>query len=86
MQQLKPLAELLHPDPTNTMFGKLGAETGSIGLVALEDIYEIVSRISTAESVPEDVRSYFKSIKNLAVFGPRITGSLGTRTTCRSMP
>lgn len=69
MQQLKPLAELLQPDPTNTMFGKMDAETGSIGPVALGDIYGIVSQISTAENVPEDVRSYFESIKNLAVFG-----------------
>lgn len=52
MQQLKPLAELLQPDPTNTMFGKMDTTTGNVGPVAIEDIYEIAGQISTDESVP----------------------------------
>jgi hypothetical protein len=64
MQQLKPLAELLQPDPTNLFFGGISP----VG-VTLENIHAMVSGICLHESVPEDVRSYFESIKNLAVFG-----------------
>lgn len=89
MQQLKPLAELLRPDPTNKMFGKMDTTTGNIGPVAMEDIYEIVRQISTSESVPEDVRSYFESIKNLTVFGwfhyPLYTHAVFLATTALEM-
>lgn len=89
MQQLKPLAELLQPDPTNSIFGKVNLETGTTQAIALEDVYPLFSAITLRDTVPEDVRSYMESIKNLAVFGwfhyPLYTHAVFLATTALEM-
>ncbi|MGB6874545.1 MAG: hypothetical protein WBD87_00790 [Candidatus Acidiferrales bacterium] len=84
MQQLKPLAELLQADPTNEFLGNIS------GLpVTLENIHATVSGIYLRANVPEDVRNYMESIKNLTVFGvlhyPFYTHAMFLATTALEM-
>jgi len=89
MQQLKPLAELLQPDPANSFFGKFDLKTGEAQALALEDMYPLFSAITLHDSVPEDVRNYMESIKTLAVFGwfhyPLYTHAVFLATTALEM-
>lgn len=86
---MKPLAELLQPDPTNCFFGNVDLNTGTIPSIVLEDIHSLFSVITVHKSVPQDVRTYMESIKNIAVFGwfhyPLYTHAVFLSTTALEM-
>jgi hypothetical protein len=68
MENLKAATELLEPDPRNLGFVKITAQEEIIRMT-IGDFHKSAELIVLMNCVPEDVRSYFETIKNLFVFG-----------------
>lgn len=58
MERLKTLNEVLEPDTRMSSFS-----------TTLESDHEKLSQMVLSQKVPEDVRSYFETIKNLCLYG-----------------
>lgn len=69
MESFKQLDEVLKPDPRNEAFVKIDRETGQFVPMSIEDYHRALCGISLKESVPEDVQSYFETIKNVCLYG-----------------
>lgn len=69
MERLKALRDVLRPHPRNEAFVKIVAKTNEVLPMELDDYYRILSAVSLHEHVPEDVRSYFETIKNVCLYG-----------------
>lgn len=58
MEQLKPLSEILEPDKRMASFGWM-----------LETDHKRLSDIKLSETIPEDIRNYFETVKNICLYG-----------------
>ena len=63
MERFKSLEQMFEVDPRNKMLVK-----GDHSSVTFEDYYNLISVYELHEEVPEELRSRFNTIKNLAVF------------------
>jgi len=64
MEKLKPLAEVLHPDPRNSAFVLL--ET--LKPITIEEHYAEIESVVLESQVPQEVRSYFATIQNVCLY------------------
>src|SRR5438445_2902163 len=64
MNRLKPLKNILKPDRTNTVFVKSNLQP-----VQVRDLHRRLRYIRLHKKVPEEVRGYFETIKNLCLYG-----------------
>src|SRR5258708_36895369 len=69
MECLKNPTDLLEPDPRNSSFVKIDATHQRPVHMTIEDFHELAEYVKVGDNVPEDVRSYVETIKNLLVFG-----------------
>jgi hypothetical protein len=69
MEELKPLNDVMSADPRMTSFIKLDRATGGFISVELEDYHRSLSAIRLDQAVPDDVRSYFETAKNVCLYG-----------------
>jgi hypothetical protein len=65
MEKLKPLAEVLEPDPRNSFFVLL--ET--LAPITIEQQHAEIAEAALKSQVPEEVRSYFATIQNVCLYG-----------------
>lgn len=59
VEQLKNLNEIFTPDPRASAFPG----------ITLERHYERLSQVVLADAVPEDIRNYFETVKNICLYG-----------------
>jgi hypothetical protein len=64
METLKPLPEVLQPDPRNSFFVLL--ET--LKPLTIEEHHAEIAALVLGSKVPEDVRSYFASVQNVYLY------------------
>src|SRR5260221_1592321 len=64
MEQLKPLPDVLHPDPRNSVFVRLD----TLKPLTIEEHHAEIASIVLHSNVPDDVRSYFSSIQNVYLY------------------
>jgi len=69
VEYFKALEEVLMPDPRNEAFTKADPSTNNFVPMELDDYHRNLSTISIKEHVPEEVRSYFETIKNVCLYG-----------------
>ena len=69
MEKLKSSPELLEPDPRSSAFVKMDAARQEVVPMTIEDFHQWAEYVKVSENVPEEVRSYVETIKNLFVFG-----------------
>ena len=69
MERFKALEEVLQPDSRNEAFGKIDRVTNEFVPMGLDDYHRNLLTISLKEQVPEDVRGYFETIKNVCLYG-----------------
>ena len=69
MERFKALDEVLEPDSRNQAFAKIDPETNEILPMGLDDYHRNLSAISLKKEVPEDVQSYFETLKNVCLYG-----------------
>ena len=68
MERLKSPLELLEPDPRSSAFVKMDATYSEAVPMTVEDFHQWTKYVNVSDHVPEDVRSYVETIKNLFVF------------------
>ncbi len=73
MEEFKRFDTLLDADGRNLHFGGF-SDSGEFARTSLMDHHAIVADVVLHDGVPEDVRSYFNTIKNLCVFGWYVYG------------
>lgn len=64
MEKLKPLPEVLQPDPRNSAFVLL--ET--LKPITIDEHHAEIEAVALGPQVPEDVRSYFATIQNVCLY------------------
>ena len=64
MEKLKPLPDVLQPDPRNSLFVRL--ET--LKPLTIDEHHAEIAAVVLDSKVPEDVRSYFASIQNVYLY------------------
>jgi hypothetical protein len=69
MERMKGRHELLEPDARSSMFVKMDSTGSGVLPMTIDDFHEWASYVKVSENVPEDVRSYVETIKNVFVFG-----------------
>jgi len=69
MERLKDRQELLEPDPRSSMFVKMDPAGAGVLPMVIEIFHEWAENVKVSDNVPEDVRSYVETIKNLFVLG-----------------
>jgi len=69
MERLKSLQEIMAPDSRTGAFVKFDEKTNEILPIQLEDYHRRLSDIALREQVPEDIRSYFETVKNICLYG-----------------
>src|SRR3989304_1559792 len=69
MERLKTLEEVLRPDSRNGAFAKIDLETNEIIPMRIEDYHRGLSTIVLKDQVPDDVRSYFETVKHVCLYG-----------------
>ncbi len=69
MEHLKNPLEQLEPDPRSSAFVKMDATRSEAVSMTVEDFHQWAQHVNVSDHVPEDVRSYVETIKNLFVFG-----------------
>lgn len=69
MERLKKLGELLKPDPRNEAFVTIQRRSGNFRPLGIADYHRSLSTIALNERVPEQVRSYFETVKNTCLYG-----------------
>lgn len=69
MERVKKLNEILKPDPRNEAFVKIHRRSGKFRPLGIADYHRSLSAIALNERVPEDVRSYFETVKNTCLYG-----------------
>lgn len=69
MERFKALEEVLQPDSRSEAFAKIDPVTCEVLSMRLDDYHRRLSEISLKEQVPEDVRSYFETVKNVSLYG-----------------
>jgi hypothetical protein len=67
MEKLKQLEDLFNPDVRSAAFVRLVPETGPRQMT-MSDQYEIVSSLNLHAGVPDEIRSYFESVKMLCLY------------------
>lgn len=65
---LKPLELVMKPDPRNEAFVKYNPSTGEWNNLAIDDYHFEVNQISLNASVPDDIKTYFETVKNLYLY------------------
>ena len=73
MEEFKRFDTLLDADGRNLHFGGF-SDSGEFARTSLTNHHAIVADVVLHDGVPEDVRSYFNTIKNLCVFGWYVYG------------
>ncbi len=69
MERFKALEEVLKPDSRNEAFIKVDPKTNTFVPMGIADYHRRLSEISLKEDAPEDVRSYFETVKNVCLYG-----------------
>lgn len=69
MERLKALEEVHAADARHQAFVRMDPETGGFVPLQLEDYHQWVSAIRLNASVPEDIRGYLETVKNVFVYG-----------------
>jgi hypothetical protein len=69
MERLKDLPDVLIPDSRMTAFRKADTQRGEFVPITLEDLHRSLAAIELHETVPDEVRSYFETAKNVCLFG-----------------
>ncbi|HJT21323.1 MAG TPA: hypothetical protein VJ746_12680 [Nitrospira sp.] len=69
MECLKLFQEILSPDRLSASYVVVNRETGDTRPVTVEDSHKRLSSINLNDNVPEDIRSYFETIKNVFLYG-----------------
>ncbi len=69
MEQLKTPSDIFTADKFSASFVLVNTKTGEGRPKELNDYYREIAAICLDESVPEDVRSYFETIKNVYLYG-----------------
>jgi len=64
METLKPLPEVLQPDPRNSVFVRLD----TLEPLTIDEHHAEISAVVLHTQVPEDVRSYFATIQNVCLY------------------
>lgn len=65
MEKLKPLPEVLQPDPRNSAFVRLD----TLKPLTIDEHHAEIEALVLEPQVPEDVRSYFATIQNVYLYG-----------------
>src|SRR5260221_12172674 len=68
MEELKPLTEVLAPDPRQLAFVLLDNASGMSRPLELSDLYTEAEKLVLHENVPEPVRYHFENARNLLVY------------------
>jgi len=68
MQEFKKIVDVLEPDSTMRMFSYPDAKTGVLKQWDLEETHRRVSQLQVDHYVPEEIRSYFNSLKNVLLY------------------
>jgi hypothetical protein len=69
MERMKELAHFFDPDLRNLAFVRLDRVTGAKSEMKLEDHYQLVSSVELHAGVPDQVRSYFETVRTLILYG-----------------
>jgi hypothetical protein len=69
METIKPLEEILVPDPRSTIWVMVSRTTGQPRPITLEDHYRRFSRVKLNATVPEHVQSGVATAANLFLYG-----------------
>ncbi len=67
MEQFKDFNEIIEPDVRNG-FVKYDLKKSTSIKVTQKEIYNIIEKNSLSSTVPEDVKSYFNTIRNLCIY------------------
>lgn len=65
---LKPLELVMNADPRNEAFVKYNPSNGEWNNLAIEDHHSEISQISLNANVPEKIKIYFETVKNLYLY------------------
>jgi hypothetical protein len=69
MERMKELTSVLEPDVRNLSMVKMDRASGVVSPMTIDDHYSLVARVELHAGVPDDVRSYFETVKTLLVYG-----------------
>jgi len=69
MEPLKPLHEIATPDRLSASYVLVNQETGETRPFTITDFHQRLSTIRLGQTVPDDIRSYFETIKNIFLYG-----------------
>lgn len=68
MYTLKPIDEILEPDPAQEFFVNINKITGETNARTFRDHYSAVESINLTPSVPDDIREHFDTARNLLLY------------------
>ena len=69
MERLKPLDQILLPDSLSASYIKVNRETMESRPVVIKDHHDRLSAICLDDAVPNQVKSYFETVKNICLYG-----------------
>jgi hypothetical protein len=64
MEKLKPVSEVLHPDPRNSVFVRLD----TLESLTIDEHHAEIEAVMLESKVPDEVRSYFATIQNVCLY------------------